>query len=545
MADSKRHRAGEQGLVVAYVYWWLFWAISSLANSYFGLHPPRWKDYLAGLATAAGWAALTVAFGRRGRIVFCVAGYVVLGLSALLRIGAIATTGSEFSPSYVAVLLQTNGPEAREFLTAAGGVGATAVFAAMLLLPLLPLAELCRLGVLTGRRRQAIAGGLAVLAAPALFARAIGSSSPYADYGPVRVYPALYWGIREAARARYAVPASLTAVTVTAEPPELLVVVVGESTSRRHMGLYGYARPTTPRLSAVAGELYAFTDALSCQVYTNASLEDIFSLPRAGSARPATLFQALRAAGFDVWWLSNESPFGIVGDGLHGFLADVAHRQWLNRLMTPDRSVSLQRAPLDEVVLPALDNALRGPGKRAIFVHLMGSHIAFASRYPKQFAIFSGSPRLLPPEQAKVVGEYDNSVLYNDWVVSAILDRVRAAGGSSAFVFFSDHGEEVYDDSEGYGHFPNRATKTMAEVPFVVWLSSGFKASHPEMARQLPGWVNRPISLADFSVSLADLAGVSFPRWRAERSFFAPQFWPAQRLVGGRPYDQLPGASRR
>ncbi len=539
MADSEKHRAGAHGLVAAYCYWWLFWAISSLGNSYFGLHPPGWKDYLAGLATAGGWVALTVACGRRGRIAFCVAGYVVLGFSTLLRIGALATTGSEFSPSYVEVLLQTNGPEAREFLTAAGGLGALAIFAALLLLPLVPLAELRRIRILTDRPRQAIAIGLVALMAPALTARAMGVRSLYANYSPGRVYRTLYAGIRDSALARYADPAPLTGVTVTGAPPELLVIVVGESTARRHMGLYGYARPTTPRLSAMAGELYPFRDALSSQVYTNASLEDLFSLPRSGSARTHTLLQALRAGGFDLWWLSNESPFGIVGDGIHGFLADVAHRQWLNHLITPDRAVALQQAPLDDVVLPALDNALRGNGRRAVFIHLMGCHVAYSSRYPKEFDTFSGSPRPVPVARAKVVGEYDNSVLYDDWVVSAILERVRAAGGSSAFVFFSDHGEDVYDDTPAYGHFPSAASKTMAEVPFLVWLSSGFQASHPEVARQLPSWLNRPISLSDFSVSMADLAGVRFPGWTAERSFFAPEFRPRPRLVGGKRYETL------
>jgi glucan phosphoethanolaminetransferase (alkaline phosphatase superfamily) len=55
--------------------------------------------------------------------------------------------------------------------------------------------------------------------------------------------------------------------------PETHVVVIGESTNRNHMGLYGYFRDTTPGLSKLAPELVVLTDAISCDRYTEAVLD--------------------------------------------------------------------------------------------------------------------------------------------------------------------------------------------------------------------------------------------------------------------------------
>ena len=41
--------------------------------------------------------------------------------------------------------------------------------------------------------------------------------------------------------------------------PATLVLIIGESTNRQHMSLYGYPRPTTPRLDAMRTDLAIFT----------------------------------------------------------------------------------------------------------------------------------------------------------------------------------------------------------------------------------------------------------------------------------------------
>nr|WP_267879224.1 sulfatase-like hydrolase/transferase [Methylobacillus glycogenes] len=54
--------------------------------------------------------------------------------------------------------------------------------------------------------------------------------------------------------------------------PGTLVLVIGESTNRQRMSLYGYARETTPRLDAMQDELSVFKNVVASRPYTIESL---------------------------------------------------------------------------------------------------------------------------------------------------------------------------------------------------------------------------------------------------------------------------------
>jgi len=494
-----------------------------------------WSAFGTGLAITAGWVAATFALPDPWRLRFCALGFAVLGFSSLLEIGAIATTRSGFYSGFVEVLAQTNAREVREFLAGTGGRTAFAVFSSLLILPFLLLRRL-RSSPIPARRGIIVAAGFGILVTPLAVSTVLGYGTPYGSYVHLRVLGALCSGVFAVADERLGASIPTAGVASTAGRPDLLVVIVGESIARRHMAVYGYPRPTTPKLSAEP-DLVFFHDAVASRGYTAASLRDAFTMPGTGRTR---LPEVLAAAGFDTWWISNQTPFGVTGDPLSGLVRSVAHRVWLDRQVTPDASQWDQQAAWDGVVLPALDDALRqGGGRKAIFVHLMGCHLLYRNRYPPDTPAFSGSLRPMAADRARTVNEYDTCVLYDDSIVAQILDRVRAAGGASAALWFSDHGEDVYDDSEEIGHNDEKPTRAMAEIPFAVWLSPESRTRRPELARDLPGWVNRPFSLADFSTTLADLAGVRFAGWDPRRSLFAPEYQPIRRFVGTHAYDTL------
>ncbi len=91
-------------------------------------------------------------------------------------------------------------------------------------------------------------------------------------------------------------------------------------------------------------------------------------------------------------------------------------------------------------------------GNKCVFYHLMGQHEAFQSRYPKAFERFKAKDYLTFPEhQREVLAAYDNATLYNDYVVSSIIDLYK---DKDAVVFyFSDHALDVFDtDPDFFGH---------------------------------------------------------------------------------------------
>ena len=60
--------------------------------------------------------------------------------------------------------------------------------------------------------------------------------------------------------------------------PATLVLVIGESTNRDHMSLYGYPRSTTPKLDAMRQELSVFKQVVAPRPYTIEVLQQALTL---------------------------------------------------------------------------------------------------------------------------------------------------------------------------------------------------------------------------------------------------------------------------
>ena len=67
--------------------------------------------------------------------------------------------------------------------------------------------------------------------------------------------------------------------------------------------------------------------------------------------------------------------------------------------------------------------------------------------------------------------DYDNSVLYQDWLFGQILQQVKQNGAENAenkaVVFVSDHGNEVGHEKDFAGHSPH--TQAGYRVPVIMW----------------------------------------------------------------------------
>jgi heptose-I-phosphate ethanolaminephosphotransferase len=336
------------------------------------------------------------------------------------------------------------------------------------------------------------------------------------------------------------------AVTQTGTPPEVLVVVVGESLTRHHMGLYGYQRPTTPRLGglAAAGELVVFRDVVASHADTLQSLRDAFSLTGDGAAAPsATIFQALGGP-FDTFWISNQPLFPLFGERVatdEGLLAaTVEHRTWLNtdwRLPWHEPAAKFD----ENVIVPLVDAVGRRSGPAAVFIHLTGSHVAYAQRFPPAFAQFSGDVAGHSRSESAVINAYDNSVLYNDFVVAGLIDRVKALNRDAAVVYFADHGEEVYDFRDFEGHSSVAPSRYAADVPLVVWMSERYRAQRPQLVADVMSAQARPVQLRDLAAAIARLADIRFEPWRNARDPLSVAYAPPRPTVSGVPYDDLPG----
>ena len=164
--------------------------------------------------------------------------------------------------------------------------------------------------------------------------------------------------------------------------PRSYIFVIGESANRNHLGVYGYFRDTTPKLQQRRAELSLFSNIISGATHTIPSLRKILLVE---GDETASLIDLFNQAGFKTWWLSNQT---IAADGKHIGTAQIVSRASVTVYtnMARDEGRSTQT---DEVLLPELHKALEDPvPNKVIFLHLLGSHLNYALRYPASFNYF-------------------------------------------------------------------------------------------------------------------------------------------------------------
>jgi acetylglutamate kinase len=119
-------------------------------------------------------------------------------------------------------------------------------------------------------------------------------------------------------------------------------------------------------------------------------------------------------------------------------------------------------------------------------------------------------PRITRESYKQLLAEYDNSILYNDYVVNELLQRFV---NEDAIVFyFSDHGIDAFKSSNNYiGHAnPNDTISIMVskKIPFMVYSSQFFCKKHPELQKRIENAVNRPYRTDSIMYTIMDVAGV-------------------------------------
>lgn len=314
---------------------------------------------------------------------------------------------------------------------------------------------------------------------------------------------------------------------ITVEPspeePQTYVVVIGESTSTWHMQLYGYNRNTNPLLSEIKDELIIYEDVITPNVHTIVALDKILTLSdydHPNLENNASIVQLANQAGFTTYWLSNQRPVGF-HESMSTTIANAADHKYF--LATDNFTNTIY----DEVLLPSLQTVIKEPDlKKMIFIHLIGTHSDYKKRYPSSFQKFTGrnSRTLIQnPNTEKIVNEYDNAVLYNDYIIRNIIESVRKENTNSYVLYFSDHGDEVFDTMDLMGHNEYHGTNPMYEVPFLVWMSDKYKEERPNY-KNLDATKDRKYNLENFIYSFADLSNIEFNLYDSSRSIFNPDF---------------------
>ncbi|MFS2025402.1 phosphoethanolamine transferase [Massilia sp. CT11-137] len=324
-----------------------------------------------------------------------------------------------------------------------------------------------------------------------------------------------------------------------AEPnddPQVIVMVIGESSRYDRWSLNGYDRETNPLLSK-EDNLVPLRDVITSVSATRLSVPVIISRkPATQSLKDGfsekSFLTAFKEAGYKTFWLSNQISFGKFDTPVSVFAKEADVVDFLNLGGFTDNS------NYDEILFGPLKHAVADPApKKLIVLHTLGSHWNYSHRYPKQFDQWL--PSLYGIDKPvytdirikdKLNNSYDSSILYTDWFLDHVIGTLKEADKPAAMLYVADHGQTLYDNSCRLA-FHGHNTQYEFHVPAFAWYSDTYAERFPDKVTQLRRHRKAKLATENMFHTLLDLGDVRYPDERLEWSFVNAAFKQHKRYV--------------
>lgn len=334
----------------------------------------------------------------------------------------------------------------------------------------------------------------------------------------------------------YAEKRALSALPEAAAGAPSVLVVIVDTLRADHLSSYGYARPTSPRIDAVAREGVLFESAIATSSWTLPSHVSLVTgrypyenHPQNGALDPAarTVAEEFRDRGYrtgafsaNTFFFSSHLGFGRGFVRFESFFhswADRAARTLYGRKITQFvlRRLGYENIPgrklASDVTTAALDWI--GSDQRPFLAYLnyFDPHDPylppqpwrdkFASR-PNPGGILNSFllryyPEMTAEQLQDEIAAYDGAIGYVDDQVGRLLDELDRRGRleNTIVVITSDHGE-MFGEHDLYLH-RNCLYREAIQVPLIVRWPKKVPAGRR---------VSQPVSIASMPATLADLA---------------------------------------
>lgn len=439
--------------------------------------------------------------------------YVVLETTSFLAVS------STFSSSYMYLLLESSSSELKEF---AGGYFSWSIFLAFITNGYLFF--MLRKKVWNINIKYSTLIGFIGLLLITAFLKFTGLIESNAYHNVVRgTYG--YYELQKNFNLNRIIDKDSIEVTIDNEN---LVIVIGESATISHMEIYGYDKPTTPFFLKIKDSLYIYNDVISSDVFTLKSVPKILTSKDKDiqNEQIYSIAEIFNSIGYDSYWLSNQRPISYHDNAINKMASQCKYFKFYNHLNDEFSYV------YDEVILNDYKKILRKPGKKIIFIKLIGSHFNYDKRYPDSFNEFDFDDDLT--KQQIIINQYDNSILYTDYILSELISNLSETNKKNALLYTSDHGENLYNDGTNFfGRSEETITRSMFQVPFILWTSKSFNFPNDFKYEE-----DRSFIINHTYESLGHLFGVKHKSIDYSKSIFSSEYKPKKRtIVGNKDYD--------
>ncbi|MCC2974763.1 phosphoethanolamine transferase [Massilia sp. IC2-476] len=332
--------------------------------------------------------------------------------------------------------------------------------------------------------------------------------------------------------------------------PQVVVLVLGESSRFDRWSLNGYTRETNPLLGK-EDNLVMLKDVITPVSATRLSVPVIISRkPAMQSLKDGfsekSFLSAFKEAGFKTFWISNQVSFGKFDTPVSVFAQEADEVLFLNLGGVSGAS------NLDAVLLDPLRRAVADPAQKVLVVlHTLGSHWNYGHRYPKEFDRWLPSlqqmekPNYTDPRiEPQINNSYDSAILYTDWFLANVIGVLKDSGLPASMLYVADHGQTLYDKSCTLG-FHGHNTQYEFHVPAFVWYSGSYGERFPDKVAQLRRHRGARLSTENMFHTLLDMADIRYPGEQLDRSFVNPALKRHKRYVDSYGWTDYDDATMR
>lgn len=305
------------------------------------------------------------------------------------------------------------------------------------------------------------------------------------------------------------------------EVPENVVLIIGESFARSHSSMYGYDKMTNPRLGAFRDSSLLFTfDSIDAPASMTSQafrfMLSLYSMPDSLDESIKwydfpNIMELMRASGYDSYWFSNQASTGRFNYIARVFAQSCDHVKFYQE----EGPIGNNRVKDNVLVDSSMACVTQlGAGRHFVVYHMMGSHFEYRMRYPDEFSQFTIKDYTdRKAHQRYTLATFDNSILYNDFIVEQLINLFRDK--ETVVVYVPDHGQDAYDSSPDYClHGKTTDPVSFAygvKIPFMVYATPLFQQRHPELMQRIKYRQEhpKPWNTDDLPYFIMDLIGVS------------------------------------
>ena len=281
-----------------------------------------------------------------------------------------------------------------------------------------------------------------------------------------------------------------------------LVFVLGETVRGDHLGINGYERETTPLLSSEE-HIISFKNLFTEHTYTGKSIPQILTNENLGEVKETytSVFSVVNKANIKTTWIGNQT--------LETSFAPIVKTNEQVILIDKFKSEFSFNKALDEAMLPILETVLDAAPSQLITLHMIGSHWWYENRYSDSFRKFTPviDSKYVPSQsREQMINSYDNTILYLDFFLNKVIQRLKKEKGPTAMLYVSDHGELLGEDGR-YLHA--QGGDVLKNPAYILWFSESYKSKYPAIVSEISEITNEQITTDDVYYRVLKILGIN------------------------------------